>query len=123
MDAKDIICIKGLKIAATIGVWEWEQRIKQNLILDIEFAKDIRQASATDKIQHAVSYKDVSDSIFRFVSAGEFKLIETVAENVADLILSQFPIHWCKVTVSKPRAVENSLSVGVIIERSRAKAS
>ncbi len=113
----DIVFIEKLKIPATIGVWEWEQRIKQNLIIDLELGTDNRNPAATDNLEDAVSYKDVAIRVSEFVSTSSHKLVETVAENVANIILDEFPISWCKVKVSKPRAVENSQSVGIVIER------
>ncbi len=113
----DIVFIEKLKIPATIGVWEWEQRIKQNLIIDLELGTDNRNPAATDNLEDAVSYKDVAIRVSEFVSGSSHKLIETVAENVANIILTEFPISWCRVKVSKPRAVENSQSVGIVIER------
>ncbi len=119
----DIVYIEGLKIAATIGVWEWEQRIKQNLNFDIELETDIRKSAQSCNLEDTVSYKDVSARIVDFVSSGEFKLIETVAENVANIILTEFPVQRCKVKISKPRAVESASSVGIVIERSSQSAS
>ena len=113
----DIVFIENLKVPASIGVWEWEHRIKQNLIFDIELGCDFAKAAASDEIDDAVSYKDVSMRINEFVSGSKFGLLETVAEKVAELILAEFAVSWCKVKVSKPRAVEMAHNVGVVIER------
>ena len=113
----DIVFIEGLKISATIGVWEWERRIKQNLIIDLELGTDIHKAADSDELDDAISYKDVSLRVIEYVSSSEHKLIETVAENISQIILSEFPIKWCRVKVSKPRAVEKGRNVGIVIER------
>lgn len=113
----DIVFVESLKIPATVGVWEWERRIKQNLIVDLELGTDIRKAAETDALDDAVSYKDVSIRVFDYVSSSEHQLIETVAQKISEIILSEFPISWCRVKISKPRAVEKSRNVGVIIER------
>lgn len=117
MSSMDIIFIEGLKISATIGVWEWERRIKQNLIVDLELGTDISNAAESDSLDDAVSYKAVSERVVDYVSGSTNMLIETIAQNIADFILSEFPIVWCRVKVSKPRAVEKGRNVGVIIER------
>ncbi len=114
----DIIFIEELKVVAKIGVWEWERRIKQTLILDIHIAFDISQAAQSDNLEDSLSYKDVAKRATSFVQESEFRLIESAAQGVADLILDEFGASWCKVTVNKPKAVENARNVGVTIERS-----
>ena len=113
----DLVTVEHLKVTASIGVWEWEQRIKQNLTIDLELGTDIRKAAETDDLENAVSYKDVSRRITEYVTGTSHRLIETVAENIAQIILTEFPVTWCRVKVSKPRAVENSRNVAIIIER------
>ena len=115
----DIVFIQELKLAATIGVWEWERKIKQRLIVDLEVGTDIRIPAERDDLDDAVSYKDIAASVTDFVEHSNFKLIETLAEKIAGLILGKFSVDWCKVTVNKPRAVENSRNVGVTIVRHR----
>ena len=115
----DIVFIEKLTVQASIGVWEWEHRIKQTLLIDVELGTDIRQAADSDNLEDAISYKEVSIRIIQLLSNKHFKLIETVAESIACLVLNDFPVHWCKVKVSKPRAVEKSSNVGVVIERAR----
>lgn len=115
----DTVFIQELKLAATIGVWEWEQKIKQRLIVDLEVGTDIRIPAERDDLNDAVSYKDIAASVTNFVENSNFKLIETLAEKIAGLVLSEFSVDWCKVTVNKPRAVENCRNVGVTIMRHR----
>ena len=117
----DTVFIQELKLAATIGVWEWEQKIKQRLIVDLEVGTDIRMPAERDDLNDAVSYKDIAASVTNFVENSDFKLIETLAEKIAELVLGKFSVDWCKVTVNKPRAVENSRNVGVTIVRHRSE--
>lgn len=119
----DIVFVENLKIAACIGVWEWERRVKQNLIVDIQLGCDIHQAAQSDSIEDAISYKDVATRIHDFVAESNFKLIESVAESIATIILEEFSATWCRVKISKPRAVEKASNVGVIIERGSKPAS
>ena len=119
----DIVFIRELKVPASIGVWDWEQRIKQNLIVDLELGVDIRKAAQSDDIEDAVSYKSVATRITDFVSESNFKLIESVAESIAEIILNEFPVTWCRVAVNKPRAVEKSQNVGIVIERENSDSS
>ncbi len=113
----DIVFIEKLRIPATIGAWEWEHRIKQNLIVDIEMECDFQQAAQSDSIEHAINYKDAASKVYDYVAESNFKLLETVAHKIAALLLEEFPITWCRVKVSKPQAVEKAANVGVIVER------
>ena len=115
----DIVFIRDLKLSARIGVWEWEQQIKQNLVIDLDLGTDIRKAGKSDELADAINYKNVALRVSDYVSSNNHRLIEAVAENIATIILSEFDVIWCKVKVTKPRAVEKSKSVGVIITREK----
>ena len=115
----DIVYIEGLKTDAVIGVYDWERSIRQTLVLDLELASDNRAAAATDGIADAVDYDAISKRILAYVQASEFELIETLAERVAAIVLSEFNIPWLRLKLSKPGAVAEANDVGVIIERGR----
>ena len=113
----DMVYIKGLKTDAVIGVYDWEREIRQTLVLDLELASDNRAAAATDGIAEAVDYDAISKRILAYVQASEFELIETLAERVAEIILTEFNIPWLCLKLGKPGAVAEADDVGVIIER------
>jgi len=113
----DIIYLNDLEIEAIIGIYDWERRIKQKIILDLEMAVDIRSAAQSDSIDDTLNYKSVAKRLIQFVSESEFQLVETLAERVADIILSEFSIPWVRVKLNKPGAVRYAGDVGVIIER------
>ena len=115
----DIVYIKGLKTDAVIGVYDWERGIRQTLVLDLELASDNRAAAATDGIAQAVDYDAISKRVLAYVQASEFQLIETLAERVAEIVLSEFNIPWLRLQVGKPGAVSEADEVGVIIERGK----
>ena len=114
----DIIFIKDLRILTIIGIYDWERTTKQDVLLDLDMAFDISTAAATDHIASALDYKAVSKRVIAFVEAAQFQLVETLAEKVAQIILSEFPVKWIRVRVNKQGAVSAARDVGVIIERS-----
>ncbi len=116
-----IIYLRELRVAAVIGIYEWEQRIRQTVVIDLEMAADIRAAAATDSIAQTLNYKAVAERVTGFVEATRFQLIETLAEHIADILLNEFKIPWIKVSVSKPGAIKGSRDVGVVIERGSQK--
>lgn len=116
----DTIFVRDLRVETTIGVYDWERRIRQTVKLDIELGADIRAAAKTDHIDDTLSYRDVAARIETFIRGSEFLLLETLAEQCAELILNEFPTPWVQLTVSKPGAVAAASEVGVKIRRSRA---
>ncbi len=113
----DTIFLRDLEIDATIGIFEWEKRIKQKVRIDLEMATDIAKAAATDSIDDTLDYKAVSKRVTQFVEDSGYGLIETLIEKVAEILLKEFHIHWVRVTISKPGAVRSSRDVGITIER------
>jgi dihydroneopterin aldolase len=116
----DIVYLRDLKIECVIGIFEWERRIKQTIVLDLDMGADIRRAAATDHIEDTLDYKAVSKRLIEFVSASQFQLVETLAEKIAGIVLDEFNVPWVRVRVNKRGAIRNAADVGVVIERSRA---
>lgn len=115
----DHVFIEGLEIEALIGIYDWERRIRQTLVFDIEMAFDNRVPAATDAIDDTLNYKAVSKRIVEYVGQSDFGLVETLAERVAQIILSEFGVSRVRLKLSKPGAVRGARAVGVRIERSR----
>lgn len=113
----DIIFLGGLEIETVIGIYDWERTIKQKIILDIEMAFDIQKAAATDDIALTLDYKTVSDRIVEFVENSQFLLVETLIEEIAKILLNEFPIPWTKIMLNKKGAISRARDVGIIIER------
>lgn len=113
----DIIFLGGLEIETVIGIYDWERKIKQKIFLDIEMAFDIKQAAATDDIAYTLDYKTVSDRIVSFVESSEFYLVEKLIEEIANILLTEFPIPWVKIVLNKKGAISRARDVGIIIER------
>ena len=115
----DIVFIRELKVATVVGIYDWERRIRQNVVLDLDMAADVARAAKSDRIEDTLDYKAVAKRLMQFVSSAEFQLVETLAEKVAELVMREFAVRWVKVTLHKPGAVSGSKSVGVIIERGK----
>jgi 7,8-dihydroneopterin aldolase/epimerase/oxygenase len=115
----DRIFLRDLRIETVIGIYDWERAIRQTVSFDFEFPADIRKAALTDDIADTLDYKSVAKTVIAFVEAGHYGLVETLAEEVARLILQEFGLPWVKIVLNKPGAVRGSRDVGVMIERSR----
>ena len=113
----DIVFIDQLSVITTIGVYDWEQTIEQKLVFDIEMGWDNRKSAKSDDVNDCLSYADISETVIAHVEGQRFALVERVAEEVADLLLSKFNSPWVRIKLSKPGAVARAANVGVIIER------
>ncbi|MEW8506312.1 MAG: dihydroneopterin aldolase [Candidatus Thiodiazotropha sp.] len=115
----DIVFIRDLQVDTVIGIYDWERKIRQTVILDLEMGADIARAAATDAIEDTLDYKAVSKRLFAFIQESEFQLVETLAERCAEIVLKEFAVPWVRLTLNKAGAVSNARDVGVIIERGR----
>jgi dihydroneopterin aldolase len=111
----DTLNIKALNVSTKIGVYAWEQRINQQLLIDISMNADF--SACHDDINKTIDYAILCDTVTRFVESKSFQLIETVANEVAGLIQQQFNVPQVTVSVSKPHAVKNAANIQVIVTR------
>ena len=113
----DIVFIRELRIDTVIGVYDWERLVRQTVVLDLEMATDISKAAGDDALEHTLDYAAISARLIAFIEASEFELIETMAEQVAAIVLKEFSVPWLRLRLSKPGAVAQARDVGVLIER------
>jgi len=113
----DIIFLHDLTIETIIGIYDWERKEKQSVILDLDMAADIPKAAISDSIEDTLNYKAVAKRLIEFVGNSDFQLVETLAERVAELVLEEFEVKWLRLRVNKKGAVRYAGDVGVIIER------
>ncbi|MCK3658491.1 dihydroneopterin aldolase [Pasteurellaceae bacterium Pebbles2] len=113
----DKVFIHELTAFASIGAYDWEHTIKQRLVFNIEMAWDFTQAAQTDDVQYCLNYAEVSEKVLQFVENQPFKLVETVAHKVADMLQQTYGIKALRIELHKPKAVAQASSVGVIVER------
>jgi dihydroneopterin aldolase len=121
--AGDRIFLRGLTAECVIGFIDWERRVKQTVVVDLEMPVDCARASASDEVADTVDYKRVAKRVLAYIEASEFKLVETLAQRLAVLLLEEFALDWVRLSVNKPGAIRNSRDVGVSIERRRADLS
>ena len=115
----DTIFLHDLRVDAVVGIWEWERKIRQTVSIDLEMGADIRRAAETDNIDSTLNYKAVAKRVQQFVADSGFQLVETMAEKIAEIILSEFDVPWVQVRVNKPGAIRGARDVGVLIRRSK----
>ena len=113
----DKIFLSQLSVECIVGIWDWERRVKQTVIIDVELAADIRKAAATDHIDDTIDYKRVAKRLLSFVGESQYQLVETLTEAIARVIVTEFGVSWVKVRLNKRGAIRGARDVGIEIER------
>ena len=111
----DTLNITALNVTTKIGVHAWEQRINQQLLLNISIPFNFEDCD--DKLENTIDYDALCTTITEFVESKSFQLIETVAQQVAELIKQEFKATQATVAVSKPHAIKNAGSIQVVVTR------
>lgn len=113
----DRIHVRGLKVRAPVGVFEWERRMHRTLRIDLAMSTDAAVAAAEDRLDRALDYDRVCALVREQVASESCQLIETVAESLARCILRDFRIAEVAVTVRKPGALPDAEEVAVELLR------
>lgn len=111
----DSLQIKGLSLTTHIGVHTWEQRIRQRLLIDLTIPVDL--SACEEELMQTVDYDSVCQLVKNYVEGHSFRLIETVANTVAQLVKEEFKLQQITVSVSKPYAISNTTDVRVTVTR------
>ena len=118
-NSTDVIFLAGLTVDCIVGIWDWERRVRQKIVLDLEMEADVRRAAASDAIDDTLDYKKVSKRLLAYVGESQFQLVETLAERVAEIVVTEFGVPWVRVRLNKQGAIRGARDVGILIERRR----
>ncbi len=113
----DVIFLHDLRVQTVVGIWDWERKIRQTVSIDLELAADVQKAAKNDHIDDTLNYKKVAKRVIQLVEDAEFRLVETMAETIAQTILAEFDLPWVQVRVNKPGAIRGARDVGISIRR------
>jgi 7,8-dihydroneopterin aldolase/epimerase/oxygenase len=116
----DRVFLRGLSAECVIGFIDWERKVRQTVVIDLEIPVDCARAALSDEVADTVDYKRIAKRALAFIEASEFKLVETLGHRLAMTLLEEFGLEWVKLEVNKPGAIRSSRDVGVKLQRSRA---
>ncbi len=100
----DELAVLGLECFGHHGVFEHERRDGQRFVLDLVLGLDTTSAAASDDLRHTVDYGSLVASVRAAVETDPVDLIETLAQRIAGVCLSDTRVEWVRVTVHKPQA-------------------
>jgi len=97
----DTIIISNLEVSYQVGVTEEERSKSQRLLLTLELSADFDSAVDRDELDKTIDYNEVSQRLLRFGKGREWRLIETVAADIAAMVLKEFRPKTVSVEVKK----------------------
>jgi 7,8-dihydroneopterin aldolase/epimerase/oxygenase len=110
------VFVRGLRVSGSIGIHPHEYEAKQDIVIDINAA--VHEPNLVpENIDQLVCYEDLTIRTRAIVDAGHIDLVETLAEQIAQEILTDNRILMVRVRVEKPSAIADASGVGVEIER------
>ncbi len=114
----DTIEIRRLKVSTRIGVPEEERADAQALWVTLKLVPSQGFDGLADRIEHTIDYQQVAGDVESLAASRPRRLIETLATEIADLLLRSHPLRKVAVTVEK-QILPNTDFVAVHLERSR----
>ncbi len=114
------INISNMRLRTYIGINDWEQANRQDVIININIECSSRSllACSSDDIKDTLNYKDISKKVIKCVESSRFYLVEKMAAAILAIALEAPLAIAAKVKVEKPGALRFSDSVGVSISGS-----
>jgi dihydroneopterin aldolase len=115
----DAILLRDLRVETLIGIHKRERHVAQTVSIDLDIGLPGTAVFASDKVADTIDYEQVALRIRTLAGEGHYRLVETLAERIARLLLEEFGAPWVKVSVAKIGILANAKFVGVTIERKR----
>jgi dihydroneopterin aldolase len=100
----DRILLSGLRVRGHHGVLAHEAQLGQVFVVDLELALDLGPAGRADDLDRTVDYGSLAGRVAELVGGRPRKLLEAVAEDVAQLVLADERVRQVRVRVTKPQA-------------------
>ena len=113
------VFVRDLIVQAEIGVHRHEKRRGQPVRINIDLTVKEAAQPLDDRLENVVDYETLVDGVRALIGAGHINLVETLAEQIAGLALSDNRVVATRVRVEKVQVMKDAESVGVEIERRR----
>ena len=113
----DQVFIRDLLVRGIIGVYDWERREAQDILINLVLFTDLRQAGESDDLTHSIDYHSLAKKVQAHAEQAQRLTVEALAADLAHLCLEDPGVQSVRVRVEKPGAVRFARSVGVEIER------
>ncbi|MFL9961858.1 dihydroneopterin aldolase [Paraburkholderia sediminicola] len=115
----DIVFIENFIGQTVIGIDRSEQHVPQPVRMNLAIGVPAIRACSTDRIEDTVNYAAVRGALLALFESHRVRLLEALAEHIAQLLIADFGAHWVRVSLAKPAKFDDVAAVGVQIERRR----
>ena len=113
----DILFLRDFRLELIIGLYEWERKAPQPVMIDLEIGLYDHKAGHTDNVADTIDYGQVALRIREVAAVREIRLVETLGELIADIVRSEFGAPWVRVVVRKLAILRGVRELGIIVER------
>jgi len=113
----DILFLRDFRLETIIGVYEWERKAPQPVLIDLEIGLYDHKAGHSDDIHDTIHYGEVAERIRELAAGQAFHLVEAFGEQIADIVRREFGAPWVRVAVRKQAILRGVRELGIIIER------
>lgn len=111
------VFVRDFDTDAHIGAYEHEKGTAQPIRINIDLSVNESDDDVGDRLENVVCYDSIVAEIRVILAAGHVHLVETLAEQIADMALQDRRVFSARVRVEKLHAIPEAASVGVEIER------
>ena len=113
------VFIRDLTLPALIGIYIHEKENPQPIRINLDLAVKENMTANKDRLADVVSYEEIADGVRKLIASGHVNLVETLAQQIADMCFSHQRVQTVRVRVEKLAVFEDAVSAGVEIERHR----
>jgi 7,8-dihydroneopterin aldolase/epimerase/oxygenase len=122
------VFVRDMVLTASIGVYPHEHRDQQRVRINVDLAVDDETAQAgrivgADELNRVVNYEKIAAAVRAIVGVGHIRLVETMAERIAEACLLDTRVRTARVRVEKLDIFADAASAGVEVEREQPTAS
>ena len=110
------VFVRGLEVAAGIGVHDHELGRLQRLVIDVSLELT---PAAVERLADTINYETVAEAARAIVAEGHVGLVETFAERLALACLEDARVQRCMVRIEKPGALEGVVAPGCEVTLAR----
>ncbi len=119
VETRRSVFLRRLALDASIGAYPHELETRQPILIDIDLEVVSPGAPVDDDLGEVVCYDRISKGVAAILDEGHIKLVETLAERIADVALSHPKALAVRVRIEKPEAVSAAEGAGVEIRREK----
>jgi len=115
----DKLLIKDLRARCVLGISDEERREKQEVVINLALGAELHLPGRTDRFEDTIDYRALKKRVLEAVENSQFRLVEALAQAIADLCLEYPMVQQVTVEVEKPSALRFARSVAAEITRIR----